>query len=115
MTKAELIERVAARKDLPKGLTKKAIAHLVDAVFLEIGDYFIKARQSRANPPRLSYPGFGTFAKRRKSQRTVRNPQTGAPILIPPQSTVTFSPGQELKALMNSPAHGARRVNGNGA
>lgn len=101
MTKAELIERLAGRKDLPKGLTKKAIGQLVDAVFVEIGDYFIRARISRSNPPRLTYPGFGTFAKRRKSQRTVRNPQTGAPILIPPQTTVTFTPGQELKALMN--------------
>jgi DNA-binding protein HU-beta len=112
MTKAELIERVAARKDLPKGLTKKAIGQIVDSVFLEIGDYFIRARVSRTHPPRLSYPGFGTFAKRRKSQRTVRNPQTGEPIVIPPHATVTFTPGQDLKALLNGTGITAKRVNG---
>ena len=71
MTKAELIARVASRKDLPRTLTKKAYAKIVDAVFTEVGDYFIRARASLANPPRLSYPGFGTFTKRRRNSRTV--------------------------------------------
>ncbi len=101
MTKAELIERVAARKDLPQDITKKTVAHIVEAVFLEVGDYFIKARMSRANPPRLAYPGFGTFAKRRRPARIGRNPQTGAPITIPSQATVVFSPSQDLRGLLN--------------
>lgn len=102
MTKAELIERVAARKDLPRGLTKKAVAQVLDLAFIEIGDYFIRAKIGRM-PARLSYPRFGTFAKRKKSQRIVRNPQTGTPIVIPAQATVTFTPSQDLKALMNAP------------
>lgn len=100
MTKAELIERVAARKDLPRGLTKKAVTQMVDAVFIELGDYFIRARIGKT-PARLSYPGFGTFTKRKKNARTVRNPQTGEPILIPSQATVSFTPSQDLKSLMN--------------
>ena len=101
MTKAELIARVANRKDLPRNLTKKAYARIIDAVFTEVGDYFIRARPSFANPPRLSYPGFGTFTKRRRNSRTVRNPSTGQPIAIPAQCTVVFAPGQELKNLIN--------------
>jgi hypothetical protein len=31
----------------------------------------------------------------------VRNPRTGDPITIPPQETITFSPGQELRSLLN--------------
>ena len=31
----------------------------------------------------------------------VKNPKTGAPITIPQQETITFSPGQELRALLN--------------
>jgi nucleoid DNA-binding protein len=31
----------------------------------------------------------------------VRNPQTGDPITIPQQETITFSPGQELRSLLN--------------
>ena len=33
--------------------------------------------------------------------RMVRNPRTGDPITIPQQETITFSPGQELRSLLN--------------
>ncbi len=101
MTKAELIERVYAGKNLPRGLTKKAVAQIVDAVFTEMGDYFIRTRVSRKQSARLTYPGFGTFSKRRRPPRMVKNPVTGAPITIPQQETITFSPGQELRSLLN--------------
>lgn len=111
MTKAELIARVAGRKDAPRDLTKKALGQIVDAVFTEMGDYFIRVRDTRSAPARLAYPGFGTFTKRRRPQRVGRNPRTGAPIVIPPQTTVVFSPGQELWALLNR-NHGSRPRNG---
>jgi nucleoid DNA-binding protein len=101
MTKAELIARVASRKDLPRTLTRKAYARIIDAVFTEVGDYFIRARPTLSNPPKLTYPGFGTFTKRRRNSRTVRNPKTGVPIVIPAQCTVLFAPGQDLKNLIN--------------
>ena len=101
MTKAELIERVASRKDLPRVLTKKALAHIIDSVFTEIGDYFIRARPTRTALPRFSYPGFGTFTKRRRNPRIVRNPRDGSPIALPAQSTISFTPGRELKSLLN--------------
>jgi nucleoid DNA-binding protein len=101
MTKAELIERVHAKKHLARHLTKKAVAQIVDAVFLEMGDYFIRTKVTRNATAKLTYPGFGTFLKRRRGERTVKNPQNGDPIVIPPQSTITFSPGQELRSLLN--------------
>jgi Bacterial nucleoid DNA-binding protein len=101
MTKAELIGRVASKKDLPRDLTKKTVARIVDVVFTEIGDYFIRARPTRTAPPRFSYPGFGTFTKRRRKSRMVRNPRTGAPVAIPAQCTVVFTLGQDLKNLIN--------------
>jgi DNA-binding protein HU-beta len=110
MTKAELIARVHAKKNLPRDLTKKTVAQIVDAVFLEMGDYFIRTKVTRNATAKLTYPGFGTFSKRRRGERTVRNPQTGDPITIPPQSTITFSPGQELRALLNR----SGKINGNG-
>lgn len=104
MTKAELIARVHARKDLPRDLTKKTVAQLVDFVFTEMGDYFIRAKATRASGVKLTYPGFGTFSKRRRPERTVKNPQNGDPITIPTQFTVTFLPGSELKSLLNRTA-----------
>jgi nucleoid DNA-binding protein len=101
MTKQELIEKVFATPGLPTDLTKKTVATLVDSVFAELGDYFVKAKVTRRATPRFTYPGFGTFTKKRKNGRAGRNPQTGAPIVIPPSTTVSFAPGQELKAFLN--------------
>ena len=112
MTKAELIARICSRKDLPRALTKKAYARIVDAVFYEVGDYFIRARPSLSNPPRLTYPGFGTFTKRKRSARSVRNPTTGALITIPAQCTIVFTPGQALKGFLNR--NSQRRAAANG-
>ena len=104
MTKAELVERVHAKKNLPRDLTKKTVLQIVDYVFTEMGDYFIGAKVTRGQVVKLTYPGFGTFSKRRRAERTVRNPQNGTPITIPSTYTVTFSPGVELKSLMNRAA-----------
>ena len=101
MTKQELIERVASTPGLPPDLTKKVVGALVDAVFAQLGDYFIRARVSRRSTPRFTYPGFGTFTKRRRAARVGRNPQTGAPIEIPETTTLAFQPGLELKAFLN--------------
>jgi nucleoid DNA-binding protein len=101
MTKAELIERIYRTKGLPPDLTKKTVALIVDAAFSEIGDYFVKSKVTRASLPKFTYPGFGTFTKRRRGERKGRNPQTGASITIPSSITVAFAPGLDLKALLN--------------
>jgi DNA-binding protein HU-beta len=95
---------VHGKKNLPRELTKKAVLQIVDHVFTEMGDYFIRAKTARGRTAKLTYPGFGTFSKRRRPGRVVKNPQTGDPITIPPQFTVTFSPGSELKSLLNRAA-----------
>jgi nucleoid DNA-binding protein len=101
MTKAELIARVHGKRSLPRDLTRKTVVQIVDLVFTEMGDYFIRAKATRATAAKLTYPGFGTFSKRHRPERVVKNPQNGAPITIPPQYTIIFSPGSELKSLMN--------------
>ena len=77
MTKAELIERVYGRKQVPRDLTKKTVAQIVDAVFTEMGDYFIRTKVTRNQAAKLTYPGFGTFSKRRRGPRVVKHPKTG--------------------------------------
>ncbi len=101
MTKAELIAKVARTKGLARGATKKLVGQVIEAAFLELGDYFVKARVSRRNVPRFTYPGFGTFTKKRREGREGRNPRNGEVIHIPASTTVTFAPGQELRAHLN--------------
>lgn len=91
---------MAKRKDVPRGLTKKAVAQFVDAVFVEIGDFFIRSKGGR-KPAKFTYPRFGTFTKRRRNARPVRNPATGTTMVIPSKVTITFSPGNEMRELMN--------------
>jgi nucleoid DNA-binding protein len=105
MTKQELIERVyrnvRAKNGIPDELTKKNVQQLVDTVFEELTDFFVKARLGRNESPKLTIPAFGTFTKRKKAERPGRNPQTGATITIPATVTVAFTPGQDLKGLLN--------------
>jgi nucleoid DNA-binding protein len=111
MTKQELVKRVALR--FPAELSRKMAAQLVDAVFAELADYFVNAKEGRS-AVRLTYPGFGTFTRKRKRARAGRNPQTGEPIEIPATTTVSFQPGQELRAALNRSPLGRRRA-GSGA
>ncbi len=105
MTKQELIERVyrnvRGKNSVPADLTKKNVQQLVDTVFEELSDYFIKAKLTRNDSPKLTIPAFGTFTKRKRAERPGRNPQTGAAITIPATVTVAFTPGQDLKVLLN--------------
>ncbi len=108
MTKQELIRRVQARPGVA-AVHKKAVGLVVDAVFAEMAAYFIEARFSSRKSPRFTYPGFGTFTKKRRPERSGRNPRTGEEIVIPESVTVAFQPGQELKAHLNQgPARGRR-------
>lgn len=85
MTKAELVHVVAG-----KGMTKKAAAEMVDALFETISKSIKKEK-------RFSYPGFGTWTVRERKARMGRNPQTGAQLKIKASKTVGFKPSAELK------------------
>ncbi len=88
MTKADLIQSVAKQGD---GMTKKAAAEMVDALFTTVGKVIKKEG-------RFSYPGFGTWTVRSRKARKGRNPQTGAEIKIKASKTVGFKPAKELKS-----------------
>jgi nucleoid DNA-binding protein len=98
LTKQELIKRVATRARQPN---RKQVAALVDAVFSELAEYFIEAKTSRGATARFTYPGFGSFTKKKRGSRRGRNPQTGEPIDIPATITLGFQPGQDLKTALN--------------
>jgi DNA-binding protein HU-beta len=100
VTKQELIKKVA----LSAGVNRREVAVLIDAVFAHLAEYFIEARPGKRKAARFSYPGFGTFTKKRKSARSVRNPRTGEFLLIPETNTLVFAPGQELKSHLNGAA-----------
>jgi DNA-binding protein HU-beta len=113
MTKAELIERIARSRDLPPDTTKKCVAEILDVAFDELAAYFKRARITRTQNPRFTFPGFGTFTKKKRSARRGVNPRTLEPIEIEASYTLDFKPGSDLRAAMN-PQRGATTKAGTG-
>jgi len=112
MTKAELIDRIARSRDLPPDISKKLIGQILGIAFDELASYFARARVTRSQSPRFTFPHFGTFTKKRRSARRGVNPRTLEPIQIEACNTVDFKVSRELREVMNPSARagGSERV-----
>lgn len=86
MTKAELIEKVAAEA----GITKKEADEALKS-------FTANVTKALKNDGKITLTGFGTFAKSHRKAREGRNPQTGETINIAARNVVTFKPGKKLK------------------
>lgn len=104
MTKAELIEKIVRSRDLPPDITKKCVQQILEIAFGELAAYFVRAKVTRTQSPRFTFPGFGTFTKKKRSARRGVNPRTLEPIVIDAAFTIDFKPGVELRAGLNTPA-----------
>ncbi len=88
--KADLVNEVATAS----GLTKKAAAATVDAVFCSISNHLAKKES-------VQVIGFGTFETRERNARKGRNPRTGEEIDIAATTVPAFKPGKDLKDALN--------------
>ena len=86
MTKSELINEIATKTDTPK--TKAT--DIVNAVFDVI-------EETVAGGDKVAIPGFGTFERKYKEARTVRNPQTGENMMSEAKNVPVFKFGKEFK------------------
>ncbi len=102
MTKAELIEKIARSRELPPDVTKKCIGQILDLAFEELGTYFVRAKVTRSQCPRFTFPGFGTFTKKKRSARNGVNPRTLEPMTIEASYTIDFRPGTDLRQHLNA-------------
>ncbi len=86
MTKAELVEKIAAKINL----TKKDTERVVNIVFGSI-------IQSLSKSDKVELRGFGSFRVRSRESRDGRNPRTGETVSIPPKKVPFFKAGKELR------------------
>lgn len=86
MTKAEFVDKLAAKS----GLTKKDAAGVVDAFVEVITDSLKKGED-------VQFTGFGKFYVQNRDAREGINPQTKAKIQIPASTVPKFSAGLALK------------------
>jgi DNA-binding protein HU-beta len=91
MSKAELVEKIAAQAKLTKADADRALNSLIGVV---------KATLKEGNDVTLS--GFGTFTTVERAARQGRNPQTGKTITISAKKVVKFRPGKALKDQLGS-------------
>ena len=86
MTKADLVDIVAAESDL----TKRRAAEVVELILNEIKTALLKG-------DRVTLPPFGSFTVRSRKAREGRNPKTGETISIAARRVPAFVAGKSLK------------------
>ncbi len=90
MTKAELVDSIASKTELPKGTAERIVSTIFDDIVaaLKGGD-------------KVHISGFGTFQVSDRKARTGRNPKTGEAIQIAASRSAKFKPGKTLKDSLN--------------
>ena len=91
MTKADLIEEIAAVSRLSKKSSE-----------LVVNTFFESIVASLRHGEKIELRGFGSFKLRHRRARVGRNPKTGARVDVPPKVVPYFKPGKDLRDLVNS-------------
>ena len=86
MTKAELIDKIAAGAGLAKADASRALDAALDAI-----------KGALKKGQKVTLVGFGTFGTTKRKARKGRNPRTGQVINIPASRTPKFTSGKTLK------------------
>ncbi|MBP0981477.1 MAG: HU family DNA-binding protein [Oscillospiraceae bacterium] len=86
MTKAELIAAVAAKAELSKKDSDKAVTAVIDAI-----------TEALANGDKVSLVGFGAFEVKTRGARKGINPRTKEEITIAASKLPSFKAGKALK------------------
>lgn len=86
MNKTELINQIAAKADLTKKDSEKALNAFIEAV-----------TESLKSGNSVQLVGFGSFQVKARAAREGRNPQTGKAIKIAATNVPSFKAGQKLK------------------
>ena len=86
MTKAELIEKIAAGAKLSKSDATRILDVIIGGI-----------KGSLKKGIKVTLVGFGTFSVSKRKARTGRNPRTGEPIKIAARKTPKFTAGRAFK------------------
>ena len=90
MNKAELVAAIAAKTELSKKDSEKALKAFIDVVAEEL-----------KKGEKVQLVGFGTFEVAKRAAREGRNPQTGKAMKIAASKAPKFKAGKALKDEVN--------------
>lgn len=91
MNKTEFIAAIAEEAGLSKTDAAKAVKAFTDVVVEEM-----------KKGEKIQLVGFGTFEVSERAERTGRNPQSGAEMVIPASKAPKFKAGKALKDMVNA-------------
>jgi DNA-binding protein HU-beta len=95
MNKTELAQALATATEQSQAAASRSL------------DAFVKiVSEQLANGGEVVIPGFGSFKRAERAERSGRNPQTGEAMTIAASTTVKFVPGAALKAAVNTRGEG---------
>ena len=86
ITKSELIDAVASKRNVPRGRAEQ----IVNCVF----DAMVDALRRGEG---IEIRGFGSFSINRRPPRVGRNPRSGEQVVIPEKLVPHFKPGKALR------------------
>jgi DNA-binding protein HU-beta len=90
VNKSQLIDTLAARFDGNRKAAAHALESVLDTITREV-----------ARGEKVAITGFGSFEKRVRNARTVRNPQTGQTMKSKKKAVPKFTPGADLKNVIS--------------
>lgn len=90
MTKAELVELIAAET----GISKKDTGIIVNLILENIGHALV-------SNDKVELRGFGSFKVKQRRSRLARNPRTGSAVDVPSKRVPYFKASNELKVRLN--------------
>ena len=90
MNKSQLIDALAQRYDGNKKAASHALESVLDTITREV-----------ARGEKVAITGFGSFEKRIRDARWVRNPRTGERIKAKKTAVPKFNPGADLKNVVS--------------
>ena len=90
MNKSQLIDSLAARYEGNRKQAQHALDSVLDTITREV-----------AKGEKVAITGFGSFEKRVRDARWVRNPRTGERIKAKKTAVPKFSPGADLKNVVS--------------
>lgn len=90
MTKADLVNLIAERANLPK----KPAEVIVGTLFKSLTEALLQGEK-------IELRGFGSFKMKTREARVARNPKTGEKVMVGRKRVPYFRPGKQLKEAVN--------------
>ena len=90
MNKTLLIDAVSKESGLKKREVETVVETLINTIINEV-----------AKGEKVQITGFGSFERKERGERNIKNPRTGEDMKVPPSKSPSFSAGSVFKEKVN--------------